>query len=195
MMISNPKKAMLHGPKVSQGRGMERWYGFSVYLPKDGMTVDSYPMLFFQLHATPDHDQNEPWRQPISAMRIDPDGMVFCDWTYDTAEISPKNHNITKNRTSVPITPVSEWWDRWTDVVWHVKYDPFGKGLVQIWIDGKQVVDRSNVAVGYNDKLGAFPSYGLYYHTGKGDRAHWIYFDDIRIGNEKATLSDVRSTP
>ena len=189
------KKAMLHGPKISRGRGMERWYGFSVYLPKDGMAVDSHPMLFFQLHATPDRDKNEPWRQPIAAMRIDPKGMVFCDWTYDTAPVSPKNKNIVKNRTTKLISHVSKWWDRWIDVVWRVRFDPFGAGLVQIWINGRQIVDQRTIPVGYHDKLGAYPSYGLYYYAGKGDRTHWIYFDDIRTGNEEASFSAIRSAP
>ena len=49
--------------------------------------------------------------------------------------------------------------------------------------------------MGYHDKLGAYPSYGLYYYTGKGDHTHRIYFDDIRIGNEKSSFSDLRNTP
>jgi hypothetical protein len=189
------KKAMLHAPKISKGQGMERWYAFSVFLPRDGMALDSYPMLFFQLHATPDRDQKEPWRQPISAMRIDPNGMVLCDWTYDTESVSPKNKNIVRNRSTQKISHVSHWWGRWTDVVWRVRYDPFGKGLVQIWIDGRSIVDQQDIPVGYHDKLGAYPSFGLYYYTGNGDQHHWMYFDNIRIGNETASFSSLESIP
>lgn len=52
------------------------------------------------------------------------------------------------------------------------------------------------VAIGYNDKAGACPSYGLYYHTGNGDRRHWIYFDEIWIGDERASfLKDLFAVP
>mgnify|MGYP006292827419 FL=1 len=187
------KKAMLHGPKVRQSKDVERWYAFSVYLPKDGMAQDSNPMLFFQLHATPDHNLKEPWRQPIASIGINSSGIIAYGWSYDTDQVSPKNKNIVKNRTSVPIGHISSWWNRWTDVVWRVRYDPFGKGLLQIWINGKQIADHQNIAIGYNDKAGAYPSYGLYYHTGKGDRRHWIYFDEISIGNEQATSSSFGS--
>ena len=49
------------------------------------------------------------------------------------------------------------------------------------------------IAIGYNDKAGAYTSFGLYYYTGKGDQKHWIYFDDISIGNKEASFSSFRS--
>lgn len=190
---NNEKKAMLHAPGIKHPDGAERWYGFSIYFPSEGMKRDKFRHLFFQLHATPDHDLQEPWRQPSAAMTLSDQGLV-ADWTWDSLRVSPGNRNIVKNRTSIEITgSYEDYLDRWTDIVWHVKEDFSGKpeGLVEIWVDGEKVADYHDILFGYNDELGLYPSYGLYWYQGKGESDHWIFVDEVRIGNMNASYEDV----
>ena len=190
---NNEKKAMLHAPGVKKNKGAERWYGFSVYFPSDGMKKDRFNRLFFQLHATPDHDLNEPWRQPPAAMNLSNEGLT-ADWTWDSARVSPRNENIVQNRTSIDIPgDWDDYVDRWVDIVWHVKVDCSDnqEGIIEIWVDGKKVADAHGIRFGYNDELGLYPSYGLYWYQGKGEYDHWIYLDEVRIGEGSCSYSDV----
>ncbi len=190
---NNEKKAMLHAAGVKENQGSERWYGWSIYFPAEGMKKDDYPSLFFQLHATPDHDLKEPWRQPPAAMSLTNEGMEV-DWTYDGEKVSPKNKNIKENRTTVKIPgPHESYLNRWVDIVWHVKvdYTEASQGLIEVWIDGKKVVDEKNIRLGYNDDLGLYPSFGMYWYTGKATHNHWVYVDEIAIGGPKAGYKDV----
>ncbi len=192
--VSNTeKKAMLHAPGVKHNAGSERWYGFSMYFPSLGMKKDRYRRLVFQLHATPDHDLDEPWRQPPAAMNLSNEGLT-ADWTWDSVKVSPGNENIMRNRTSIEIPGTWEdFIDRWVDFVWHVKVDVSSemKGFVEIWVDGEKVADYHGIRFGYNDEIGLYPSYGLYWYQGKGEFDHWIYVDEIRIGDESCSYADV----
>ena len=190
---NNEKKAMLHAPGVKKNKGSERWYGFSMFFPSGGMKKDKFKRLVFQLHATPDHDLNEPWRQPPAAMNLSNDGLT-ADWTWDSVKVSPRNENIMKNRTSIKIPGRWEdYVDRWVDFVWHVKVDYTGNrnGIIEIWVDGEKVADYHDIMFGYNDELGLYPSYGLYWYQGKAEFNHWIYVDEVRIGNEHSLYKDV----
>lgn len=184
---------MLHAPGVKRNRDSERWYGFSIYFPAEGMKKDKYPGLFFQLHATPDQELKEPWRQPPAAMTLTDRGLK-ADWTWDSVKVSPGNRNIIENRTVFEIPGKREdYMDRWIDIVWHVKvdYTAGSRGILEIWIDGKKVLDRKRIMFGYNDELGLYPSYGLYWYTGKGEFDHWLYVDEIRIGGADCSYNDV----
>ena len=192
--VSNKeKKAMLHAPGVRKHKDSERWYGFSMFFPSEGMKKDKYPGLVFQLHATPDHDLDEPWRQPPVAMTLGENGMV-ADWTWDSVKVSPKNENIIKNRTYIEFPGTREdYLDRWVDFVCHVKvdYTAASKGFIEIWVDGEKVADKQGIMFGYNDELGLYPSYGLYWYKGKGEHDHWLYVDEIRIGGPDCSYEDV----
>jgi len=192
-IANTEKKAMLHGPGVKDNQGSERWYGWSMYFPSTGMKKDKHPRLIFQLHASPDHHLDEPWRQPVTSMNLSNEGMTVS-WAYDTARVSPKNENIIANRQGVDIEgDYEQYLDRWVDIVWHVKvdYTPKKTGLIEVWIDGKQVVDKHNIQLGYNDDQGLYPSWGMYWYRGKAEYDHWLYVDEVRIGGPEAAFEDV----
>lgn len=185
------KKAMLHWAKPRQARGTERWYGFSVYFPSEGMRPEKAGMLFFQLHGSPNKDIGEPYRRPLASMSIRGEEFGY-GFTWDADELSPKNKNIAANFRGWRVKPESSPYDRWVDIVWHVRLDWEGKGLVEVWIDGKQVGRHRDVSVGYNDVVGPYPSLGFYWYAGKGyEHRHWMYLDEVRIGNEMASYKTV----
>ena len=183
------KKAHLIGYR-EDGR-TERWYGFSVYFPEDGMGRDSLPEIFAQWHGSPDRDLGEPWRQPPAALAVIDDRLRFSyksdpDWISTSRGRELPLDNID-------LGPVPK--DRWVDFVVHARWSPEGEGLVEIWIDGERVVERRGIAIGYNDRQDPYFCIGLYkYRNDSGASPHArrvLYFDAVRIGSEAATPADV----
>jgi hypothetical protein len=179
-------KAMMHFGKPPSADGTERWYGFSVYLPSqdtpDESGVDSphYWLLLFQAHATPDRDLGEPWRQPPLSIGLRK-GALVCGFSYDLEKVSPKNVNIEAHRQTRELGKQAEFLDRWTDFVVHARFSLQGKGLLQVWVDGRLIVDEQDITLGYNDALGPYPSWGIYSYNSIAER-RVLFLDEIRVG-------------
>jgi hypothetical protein len=164
-----------------------------MYFPEDGMKNDG-PMIFFQLHGTPDTDNPEEGRNPPAALTIQGDGDMRWEYTYDPSEDSSQNNNIDNNRKSGKFGNLSNVRGEWVDFVWHSKVDWQGNGLVEGWMNGNQFLDDHNVAFGYNDDHGPYPSFGQYWWKPASyqyDHDHWLYMDEIRVGNATAGYNDV----
>jgi acetyl esterase/lipase len=164
----------------------ERWWGFSMYCPSEGMQKDSKPEILVQWHSTP--DKGEAWTNPPLALR-NLDDQLTVTWIHDTRKITPDGwRDWDWKRAPIGAAPK----DRWVDWVWHIKWDPWGKGLLEVWMDGKKVVDEKEIAIGMNDDVGNYMGVGLYKYEGTSDHARRVvYFDEIRGGNAQATYADV----
>lgn len=183
------KKAMIHYGKDPKVEGSERWYGFSFYLPeKDFPLEPKYNVVLFQMHATPDKRLKELYRIPMYALTLRK-GYLQSHLSYDLAKLSPHNDNIKANETLIKICPLSGLWNKWTDFVVHAKLSLKKQGLLQVWMDGKLVVDLKDINFGYNDDIGSYPSWGIYSYNGKDKRI--MFVDEIYIGNEKAGYDNV----
>lgn len=183
------KKAMIHHGKSPLSATIDRWYGFSVYMGSDELKLEKDThVLIFQLHATPDFSLKEPWRVPPVSIALR-DGELRFWHTFDHAKVSPKNDNIRPNGKSHTLCKQEDIWDRWTDIVVHVQFSLEKKGVAQVWMDGKPILDIHDIDLGYNDVVGPYPSWGLYSY--KGPESRVIYFDEITIGNQKASYTDV----
>ena len=183
------KKAMIHYGKSPRSSTSDRWYGFSVYMSSDELKLEEKShVLLFQLHGTPDFSLNEPWRVPPVSLSLRNGELRFWH-TFDHDQISPKNDNIRPNGKAYTISKQTDLFDHWTDVVVRTKFSLEKKGIAQVWIDGKQVLDIQDIDLGYNDVVGPYPSWGLYSY--KGPERRVIYFDEITIGDQNATYVDV----
>lgn len=183
------KKAMIHYGKSPLSATTDRWYGFSFYVSSNEFkSEEKGHALIFQLHATPDFSLNEPWRVPPVSLSLR-DGQLRFWHTFDHDQISPKNDNIRPNGKAYTISKQTDLFDHWTDVVVRTKFSLEKKGIAQVWIDGKQVLDIQDIDLGYNDVVGPYPSWGLYSY--KGPERRVIYFDEITIGDQNATYVDV----
>jgi hypothetical protein len=189
---NNLKKAHLNGFHAEGLR--DQWYGFSIYFPKDGMAADSFPEVIAQWHELPDFAEGETWRNPPVDLGY-AKGRLHFSWKADPARVT-KNSRILKSETiDLGAPPL----DRWVDFVIHIKFDPFGHGLVQGWmtVDGERrtFLDRQNVAIGYNDANNPYFCIGIYKYGVKPPYSDFprrvIYFDEIRIGDAQATYADV----
>lgn len=95
----------------------------------------------------------------------------------------------------------------WTDWVFHINWDyrekeNGGKGFVEAWqqVDSNgymKVLDYQG-PIGYNDKRGVYLKWGIYkypwkHHKGnQSPRIH--YYDEVKIGDAKATFNDIRAS-
>lgn len=182
------KKAMIHFAKAATPAETDRWYGFSIYLPSADFPVERFNVLFFQVHATPDFSLKEPHRRPPLSLTIR-EGILNCWHSYDLAEVSPKNDNIVSNGSLEPICPQTDLWDRWTDFVVHAKFSLKGNGAIEIWQDGKKVLDLHDIMLGYNDKVGGYPSWGIYSYNGGSHRIAFV--DEVRVGDQDSSYEQV----
>ena len=181
------KKAHLWATRAPNTQ-VERWWGFSMYFPSDGMQADSKGEILVQWHGVPDFDLGEGYRNPIMTIG-QRDGNLATSFKYDEREVTPDEwRDWDYTTTQLGPTP----YDRWIDFVFHVKWGPTGGGSVEVWMDGKKVVDEHDVKVGFNDKSGPYVGFGIYKWPGDSDHERRvIYYDEIRKGDENATFEDV----
>lgn len=169
----------------------ERWYGFSVFLPDSGMQKDSEPEIIAQWHQSPDRSEGETWSGagPPVALSLQ-NGILGLSYKWDTRRIIVKGDGvkIKSSGAGLGIAPLN----RWIDFVFHIKWNSFGNGILQVWQDNKLVVDKTGIAIGYNDNRNPYWKVGIYKYSGKSNHAsRSVYYDEIRIGNDKATYADV----
>lgn len=188
------RKAMFHGYKTRKVMGAEAWYGFSVYFPSEGTKEEYNNWLFFQIHASADKRLKEASRNPPFSLTLTKEGLRGS-WKWDPDEKSlttsgkgTKRYNITGDKV--------DYLDRWVDFVVHVKvdYSEAKTGLIELWVDGKKVLNEHNIQFGYNDDKGIYPSWGMYFN---GDLTvmendHYLYLDDIKMTDDpNAKYEDV----
>ena len=179
--IDNPdRKAMFHGPNVSHHLA-EALYEFSVYFPSKSTQLSSgQEALFFQIHGARD-GKSEPNRVPPVALNITANGLSYSH-SWDAAKVSTSSGGEGQKKYHLSAN-LADYQDRWLDVTIHLKTNPYEeKGFLKIWLDGKQMVNLTNVTIGYNDTKGFYPSYG-WYLWGKNafrDQDMTMYLDEIR---------------
>ena len=188
------RKAMFHGFKTSKVLGAEAWYGFSFYFPSEGTRNEANDWLFFQIHGSADKRLKEHSRNPPFSLTLTPEGMRGA-WKWDPHELSPTRHGDGTAHFEIP-GKKQAYLDRWVDFVLHAKvdYTEASTGFLELWVDGKKVLDKQNIRFGYNDDKGIYPSWGMYFN---GDLSgmqndHYLYLDEIRMTDATdATYEDV----
>ncbi|WP_053084629.1 heparin lyase I family protein [Catenovulum maritimum] len=175
------RKAMFHGPNAS-GNTATVWHGFSVYFPSNSTKLTGEQgALFFQLHGDPERGVGEPSRVPPIALTMHQHGFKV-GYSWDSNRVSTSVFGEGTGSFEVPAN-MDNYKDRWVDVVIQVKTNPFTPtGFVKVWLDGKQVLSRDQIQLGYNDERGLYPSYGWYLYDSNVNRNNdmVMYLDDIR---------------
>ena len=178
----------------------ERWYGARILVPKDWVFDPSRAVdIVLQWHAIPGN-----WRATFPNLEISIGNTNwFIRQSYGSAQTKPTR---TERILADPVRPGS--WAAW---VIHAKWAPGADGLLQIWKDGKQVLDLtgtnvySTIGVEYTPYLKT----GIYHpewHLNKDGRRlafdnvkpvatnKVIYVTDVKIGNDRAGYTDVAPT-
>ena len=155
--------------------GAERWYAFSVYLPKS-WAADRSPEIVAQ------------WHQHHSVAGDPPIAIATQQgqWEIHTA----RDGFSAEKPIGAYVT------ERWTDWLVHVRWSTGKAGIVQIWQDGQPVKGFENVRGPntYKSKQGMYLKVGIY----KWDwslqnptdtvRRH-LYLDELRIAESEAGVA------
>lgn len=139
--------------------GLDAWYGFSFLVPEGFPIVDNR--------------------------------LVIAQWKQDGVE-SPLiaeryrggKHYVTINSLSAdeayrfPLPPIQL--GKWNDMVFHVIYSAAENGLVEIWMNGEQIVTQRGSTADANSPNRFYNKIGLY--RDRWEEPMTIYFDNYAMG-------------
>ncbi len=203
-------------PAISEG-----WFGFSLFVPED---VEEGVLGGVQWHSEPDPDsrcghvnngEGEWWRYPPTAMSTD--GKTWKLWTIWDPRPCTIARSLNKGGAGINrYTLGAVKRGAWTDFVFHIKFN-FNpeKGLIQVWKNGKLVLDE-NTGTTYNDLASLYFMGGIYNRAFaekgsnygvrrseeecKTNYGKWgcpgpdgiLYMDEIRIGDANSSYDEVK---
>ncbi|RAU82009.1 polysaccharide lyase [Pontibacter arcticus] len=164
-----------------------RWYGLSLYLPSsDWSTSNDWEIItqFWSQHDAGEEAHNPPIELFVSKGRL----KLGVKWA--SAPIHTDATRDGELKFDLGLLPK----DKWADFVYHINYSYKEDGLIQVWMDGKLVVNHKGPN-SYNDQKIPFFKYGIYkrnWDTATTKRR--LFVDEVRVGNENATYNDVAPT-
>lgn len=175
--------------------GEERWYGFSIFLPAS-YTPSPIWEIVAQWHDTPNNWEKGRKNPPLhlATSRGGKPGRWTIANLWDAQPVASNGSYEIDD---------SQVWDlgayetnKWTDWVFRIKWSYRADGILQVWKDGKLVVNRTGPNT-YNDNLGPYFKVGLY--KGWSNRStpadtvseRTIYHDEIRMADEAGGYSAV----
>lgn len=167
----------------------ERWYGYSSYMPSSTMANDNQPIIVSQWHGVP--GQGEAHTFPPVAVSVEPGNKLQLVYRASNKAIIKLAQNPTSQKN---ISLGDAIFDQWIDYVVHIKWDPVSTtGLLQLWQNGKLIVNEANISIGYLEHRKPYWKAGIYCYTGKSFyEQKVIYFDEMRIGSPLATYDTVK---
>ncbi|HEY2661261.1 MAG TPA: heparin lyase I family protein [Caulobacteraceae bacterium] len=131
------------------------WQAYSLFIEPGPVSAAPWS-IFGQWHAYKD-----PWDDYVSPC-------VFQTLVGDRFQIlTASDPHIRQTHATYPPQVVrfeQKGFERgrWRHFVYRVRFNPFGKGQLQVWIDGENVVNLANIGVGYHDLVGPYFKYGVY---------------------------------
>lgn len=164
----------------------EGWYGFSQFFP-DTYTSGSTGEVIGQWHVQPD-DGETTNRSPSNALIASDDKLKWMlRWDADRI----MEDGFSDGHIYIELGEIPK--NRWIDWVVHIKYSHTNTGILEVWMDGKKIIDRQNMPNAYND--GAYPyfKFGVYkWEWGAASSKRVIYYDEVRIGDENSSYDEVK---
>ena len=179
------------GPRAEVGK--EYWYGFSILLPEE-YVPDRVWEIVAQWHGVPDQDTGETWRNPVMALFTTGGRWSWVsrwDAKRNTFESGKRQYGGTKTYDLGPYER-----ERWTDWVVHVKWSFKADGILQVWRNGRKVIDQTGPNA-FNDAKGPYFKMGLYKgwrdakKPGDAVSKRILYHDEFRMGGAEASYEDV----
>jgi hypothetical protein len=153
----------------------ERWYSFSAYFPSDGYKTDKNNDILNQWHQG-------GGLSPAATFRVQSDRFQM------------RVGNTKDTRVRYDIGEQTK--DTWHHFVFHFIHSAGADGLLEVWHNGKKVLTLKGGNM-YDLKLPRW-KVGIYKDNWNGSgttdsKVRIFYLDNVRMGNEKATLADMTS--
>ncbi|MBE7639957.1 hypothetical protein GUB10_06400 [Salegentibacter sp. BLCTC] len=178
-----------HRSEMSQAQSTtkkEGWYGFSQFFPTS-YTTDATGEIIAQWHVQADEGEATN-RSPSNAL-IASEGKLKWMLRWDTDRIMENGHSDGLIYIDLGTIPK----DKWVDWVVHIKYSHTNTGVLEVWKDGKKVIDRQNMPNTYNDEKYPYFKFGIYkWEWTPTSSQKVIYYDEVRIGNENSSYDEVK---
>ncbi|RDV16841.1 hypothetical protein DXT99_03415 [Pontibacter diazotrophicus] len=186
-MVNSGTRAEAMITKPSEHK--ERWYSFAVYFPSQEYAKDSKSEIISQWHQYPDEHLGEKWGNPANALLVGNDRF--------TMSIRHDANALTTSSVAKLYDLGSVAKDQWHEFVFHHIHSYGSDGLVEIWHNGKKVLEHKGGNMFNNAKLPHW-KLGLYkWEWNAGGTTdvskRVLYFDNIRVGNQNAQLSEMSS--
>jgi hypothetical protein len=150
-----------------------RWYSYVLYLPSADYKTDDADEVISQWHQG-------GGSTPALCLRTKNDRLYL---------------RVLSN-TWIDLGKLDK--DKWHAYVMHVKHSSGSDGLVDIWRDGTKILHRTGACAYPVNGTYTLPfwKFGIYKSYWNGTRTssttkRVLYFDDIKMGNEMATLSEM----
>lgn len=169
--------------------GQENWYGFSVFLPLD-YVPDNIWELVAQWHVDPDDAvEDAAARYPAMALWSD-HGIWQISNSIDADAQTTSRASITQRKFNLGAYETNKW----TDWVFRVKWSYQSDGILQVWKDGKKVIDAPGPNC-YNDKKGPYVKLGVYKGWGTMTpdkvRTRTVFHDEFRMATAAGSYDTV----
>ncbi len=177
--LSSGTRAEVRFPEITSTSQLHRWYSFSLYLPSADYKKDSEDEVLNQWHQGSGYS-------PSISLRTKDDRF----WLY----VKP----TTSTTQKIDLGAIPK--DKWNTFVYHIKHSSGSDGILELWINGKKVVDRAGAnmyKVGGDIEYPRF-NIGIYKSAWNGSNTsetskRVLYYDQFRLGSEKATYAEMTS--
>jgi hypothetical protein len=169
-------------PRPDDKDNLDRWYAFALLFPSIDYDADNADDVLTQWHQ---------------GGKVSP-----------SVSLRTKNNDLflrTKpdvdSKDKIDLGPIEK--DTWHYYVFHIKHSSGADGLIEIWRDGTSIA-QNNGANMYDLSGGVFhaPGWklGIYKSSWNNNKAtntskRVVYFDEIKMGDENATLADMMVKP
>jgi hypothetical protein len=179
---NNGKRSEILFPGPDNKFNPERWYAFAIYFPKDEFNnTDSSDEVISQWHQGGKATPSLCIRTKNNRLRL---------------RINPK----ANGKKVIEMGAIEK--NAWQYYVIHVIHSAGADGLVEIWRNGELKANYKGANM-YDLKSGDFhiPNWklGIYKSAWNGSytskaQKRVLYLDDIKVGSEKATYADMKSS-
>ena len=175
---------------LAPASGRDRWYSFAAYFPADAWGYDEHAEIISQWHSFPDENLGEQWGSPATKMLIH-QGRLRFDVGYNAAQVSS---GVTAEK-KFDMGEVPK--DSWQEFVIHIYHSHNSDGIVEVWQNGKKVVEHKG-ANSYNDAKLPFWKFGIYKWGWNGSNTTGVsrrvlHVDNVRVGDGNASFASMSS--
>ena len=169
--------------------GSERWYSFSIYIPNDWWYDDNKVHLL-QWHGTEDKAERGFGRNPpLTLIAYRSELRIRQLWS--ARRIQTGN----ENRKDIWRGKIEK--GKWMHFVFHMKWSYEKDGFLEVWKDGRQIIDQQDHPNCYNDAEGPYFNLGIYWPSAldrseySSSARHTVYYDSFKVGDGRNRLSDM----
>ncbi|AEW03317.1 hypothetical protein A4D02_04680 [Niastella koreensis] len=179
--IQNGTRTEISFPKPDDKDNLDRWYAFALLFPSVDYDADNSDDVLTQWHQGGK-------ASPAISLRTKNNDLYL--------RIKPE----VDSKDKIELGPIDK--DNWHYYIFHIKHSSGADGLIEIFRDGKPVANYNGANM--YDLTGDFHAplwkFGIYKSTwNKGGVSNTtkrvIYFDEIQLGDEHASLADMMVKP